>query len=89
MGIEKSLTSVLQQYQITHDKAVQLYGLFEEADHPVVGRTRMPRHPARFGSTPAHLTGASPSLGEHTDEILAELGRADKVDALRAAEVVF
>lgn len=32
MGIDKSLTSVLQQYQLTHDKAVQLYGLFEEAE---------------------------------------------------------
>jgi alpha-methylacyl-CoA racemase len=48
----------------------------------------MPRHPARFAGTPATLTGGSPGLGQHTDEILAELGMADRVVELRAAGVV-
>ena len=70
------------------DAHAQAMGLFEESRHPVGGRLRQPRHPARFSSTPARLGGPSPMLGEHTDEILAELGRADEVSELRAAGVV-
>jgi crotonobetainyl-CoA:carnitine CoA-transferase CaiB-like acyl-CoA transferase len=79
---------ILTPDELTRDPHAVAIGLFEEADHHVVGRTRMPRHPARFGSTPAHLTDGSPALGEHTDEILGELGLADRVGELRAAEVV-
>ena len=49
---------------------------------------RQPRHPARFGGTPAALGGPAPTLGEHTDEILEELGMSDRTAALRAAGVV-
>ena len=71
----------------THAHAVAV-GLFELQEHHVVGPVRMPRHPARFGATPATLTDGSPALGQHTDEILAELGLADRVADLRAAGVV-
>ena len=79
---------ILSPEQLTRDPQALAMGLFVETDHPVVGRTRLPRHPARFGATPATLTGNSPSLGEHTDEILSELGLADRIAALRAAAVV-
>jgi crotonobetainyl-CoA:carnitine CoA-transferase CaiB-like acyl-CoA transferase len=69
-----------------HAKAI---GMFEEFDHPVAGRVRQPRHPARFLGTPATLQTVSPMLGEHTDEILVELGRADDVEQLRADSIVF
>jgi crotonobetainyl-CoA:carnitine CoA-transferase CaiB-like acyl-CoA transferase len=63
-------------------------GLFETYDHRVVGRVRHPRHPTIFGGTPAALTKASPALGEHTDEILGELGLGDRTVDLRASGVV-
>jgi crotonobetainyl-CoA:carnitine CoA-transferase CaiB-like acyl-CoA transferase len=69
-----------------HAKAI---GMFEEFDHPVAGRVRQPRHPARYLGTPATLQTVSPMLGEHTDEILVELGRADDVEQLRADSIVF
>ena len=54
----------------------------------MVGRVRLPRHPARFGTTPASLSGGSPTLGEHTDEILSWLGLADTIPDLRSAGAV-
>lgn len=79
---------ILSPDELTRDPHALAMGLFVEADHHVAGRTRLPRHPAQFGGTPAELTGDSPSLGQHTDEILAELGMADQVAALREANVV-
>jgi crotonobetainyl-CoA:carnitine CoA-transferase CaiB-like acyl-CoA transferase len=68
---------------------VQSIGLLEESVHPAGGRLRQPRHPARFAATPAALGGPSPLLGEHTDDVLGELGltRAE-IDKLRADATV-
>jgi len=79
---------ILSPDQLINDPHALAMGLFVEADHPVVGRTRLPRHPAQFEQTPATLTGASPSLGEHTDEILTELGLGDRIAGLRADGIV-
>jgi len=79
---------ILTPDQLTRDPHAVAIGMFEEADHHVVGRTRLPRHPAQFDATPAALTGGSPSLGQHTDEILTELGLGDEIAALREKEVV-
>ena len=79
---------VVAQADLPDDPHARAIGLFEESDHPVAGRLRQPRHPARFDGTPARLGGPSPLLGEHTDEILEELGMSDRIEALRAAGVV-
>jgi crotonobetainyl-CoA:carnitine CoA-transferase CaiB-like acyl-CoA transferase len=79
---------ILSPDQLTRDEHAVAIGLFVEDDHHIVGKTRMPRHPTRFRGTPAELTNHSPGLGEHTDEILAELGHADDVTRLRESGVV-
>ena len=59
-----------------------------ESVHPLAGRLREPRPAPRFGATPAHVGGAAPTLGQHTDEVLGELGLSGEIAALRAAGVV-
>ena len=79
---------ILTPEQLTRDEHAVAIGLFEEDDHHIVGRTRVPRHPTRFRGTPAQLGKQSPGLGEHTDAILEELGMGDDISDLRAAGVV-
>lgn len=80
---------VVEPKDLPNDPHAIAIGLFEEFDHPVAGRVRQPRHPARFLGTPATLQTVSPMLGEHTDAILEELGRGDDIAQLRADSVVF
>jgi crotonobetainyl-CoA:carnitine CoA-transferase CaiB-like acyl-CoA transferase len=79
---------ILSPRELTEDAHALAVGLFEVHDHHVVGKARLPRHPARFAATPAKLELGSPALGEHTDDVLIELGLGDRISELRAAGVV-
>lgn len=74
---------VLVDEQVVHNEAIV------EWDHPVAGRVRQPRHPVRFSIADTPVPESAPALGEHTDELLAELGRTpEEIAALRAAGAV-
>jgi crotonobetainyl-CoA:carnitine CoA-transferase CaiB-like acyl-CoA transferase len=46
-------------------------------------------NPVRFSATPARPAAVAPELGQHTEEILLELGRDwDEINRLRDAGVV-
>jgi crotonobetainyl-CoA:carnitine CoA-transferase CaiB-like acyl-CoA transferase len=65
-------------------------GLYEEIEHPVVGRQRLPTVPFRYASVARWLRRPAPTLGQHGREVLAEwIGLADReLDALEAANVI-
>ena len=63
-------------------------GIMVETEHPHAGRLRQARNAARF-ETPFEVRRGAPLLGEHTRELLDELGySAAEVDALGAQGVV-
>ena len=73
---------------LANDPHAQAIDLFETSRHPVAGRLQQPRHPSSFGPDRPALGGPAPMLGEHTDEILRELGLAYRIETLRAMGVV-
>jgi crotonobetainyl-CoA:carnitine CoA-transferase CaiB-like acyl-CoA transferase len=80
--------AVLGPAELHRDPQVAALGMLEDSIHPAAGRLRQPRPAARFAATPARTGGPAPTLGQHTDEILAELGLSERRAELRAAGVV-
>jgi crotonobetainyl-CoA:carnitine CoA-transferase CaiB-like acyl-CoA transferase len=57
--------------------------------HPKLGEIRLVNQAAKLSRTPATMATATPSLGEHTDEVLRELELSDaEVADLRARRVI-
>jgi len=59
--------------EVIEDPQVQHLGLVETVEHPVAGRMRMLGSGVNLHGTPTR-TGPAPIAGEHSEEILAELG---------------
>jgi crotonobetainyl-CoA:carnitine CoA-transferase CaiB-like acyl-CoA transferase len=74
---------VLNDEQILHNEAIVTW------EHPAAGTVRQARHPVRFSGGETPVPQNVPGLGEHTDEILREMGRTpEQIAALRASAVV-
>jgi crotonobetainyl-CoA:carnitine CoA-transferase CaiB-like acyl-CoA transferase len=65
---------VLTRNQVIRHPQVQEMGIVVETEHPSAGCLRQARPAARFSRTPAGIRRGAPELGEHTREILTELG---------------
>jgi crotonobetainyl-CoA:carnitine CoA-transferase CaiB-like acyl-CoA transferase len=69
---------------------LQARRFFEEVDHPVIGPSRYSTLPMRLSRGPERLHARhAPLLGEHTAELLGELGLSrGEIDALEAEGIV-
>jgi crotonobetainyl-CoA:carnitine CoA-transferase CaiB-like acyl-CoA transferase len=57
--------------------------------HPLTDALRLVASPMKFSATPVQYRRPPPLLGEHTAEVLSELGLStDDVDALRRASAI-
>ena len=74
--------------ELLHDESLRKSGSIVEVPHKVRGSYWTVGSPIKFSDTKPEVT-ASPLLGEHTDEVLAELGfSAQQIAAAHAAKAV-
>lgn len=81
---------VLELEDLPNDPQLQHNESIMEFEHPSAGKYRQARPAARFHATPQDARRQLPPLlGEHTDEVLAELGYdSESVAALRGKGII-
>jgi crotonobetainyl-CoA:carnitine CoA-transferase CaiB-like acyl-CoA transferase len=80
---------ILDYEEVFADPQVQARGMVQEMEHPSAGRIRVVGPAVKMSETPARLDRPSPRLGEHTEEVLREIGYTDEqVRALAASGAI-
>jgi crotonobetainyl-CoA:carnitine CoA-transferase CaiB-like acyl-CoA transferase len=65
---------ILNMQQVFENEQVQHLGMSVTTRHPALGDIAIQGHPFVLSRTPGAPIKAAPDLGEHTDQILGELG---------------
>jgi formyl-CoA transferase len=79
---------ILSMKEIAEEPSLRETGTIVEVDHPTRGKYLTVGNPIKLSDSPTEVT-RSPLLGEHTEEVLAQLGySADQVAQLRAEGVI-
>lgn len=65
-------------------------GYLIDFEHPTLGKIKIPGYPSHFSKSLVQTTTAAPDLGEHTEEVLTELGgySAGEIAQMREEGVV-
>ncbi|RMF87782.1 MAG: CoA transferase [Nitrospinota bacterium] len=80
---------ILSIDQVFADEQVQHLGMAQEIEHPRLGPIQIVRHPVTLSRTPGGIFRPTPERGEHTEEILGELGLSrEEIEKLRADRVI-
>ena len=79
---------ILSMKELADEPSLRKTGTVVEVDHPTRGKYLTVGNPIKMSDSPSDVK-RSPLLGEHTDEVLAELGFGpDQIAALRAEKVI-
>ena len=89
MHEDTCVTAVQSLDEVFADPQVRSRQMLVETTHPKAGRVRQIGVPIKFSETPGEIRMPAPEIGEHTEEILGELGFAqEEIDRLRKMSVI-
>ncbi|WP_144637494.1 CaiB/BaiF CoA transferase family protein [Bordetella genomosp. 13] len=75
--------------EVFDDEQVAHRAMLRQLPHPVAGQVPQVMTPLRFGGAELRVDRAPPLLGEHTQEVLAELGLSEtQIDDYRARKII-
>jgi formyl-CoA transferase len=79
---------ILSMKEIAEEPSLRKTGTIVEVDHPARGKYLTVGNPIKLSDSPTEVK-RSPLLGEHTDEVMAELGYSpEQISALRTAGAI-
>jgi formyl-CoA transferase len=64
--------------QVFADPHIRARGMVVESDHPTLGRLKTLGSPVKMSETPPQVDRRAPLLGEHTRDVLREVGYGDE-----------
>ncbi|MNT84336.1 Succinyl-CoA:(R)-benzylsuccinate CoA-transferase subunit BbsF [compost metagenome] len=75
--------------EVFKDRQTQHLGMAVSLQHPVLQEIKVVAQPYTLSRTPSQMRAATPGRGEHTDDVLMELGyTAGQISDLRERHVV-
>ena len=82
-GRVQSLGEAFEDPQVRHQEMVI------DVEHPGHGTVKMTGFPVKLSKTPCRVNRPAPDLGNHTDEVLAEVGfSSSEIEELRKAGAI-
>jgi formyl-CoA transferase len=79
---------ILSMKELSAEQSLRKTGTVVEVDHPKRGKYLSVGNPIKLSDSPSEVK-RSPLLGEHTEEVLAELGfKKDQIAAMRSEKAI-
>ncbi len=87
-GFDIPCGPILSMKEIAEDHSLRETGTIVEVDHPVRGKYLSVGNPIKLSDSPTEVT-RSPLLGEHTEEVLTQMGYSRaQLEELRTAKAI-
>lgn len=75
--------------EVLRDPQVEARNMVIETEHPELGTLKQLASPLKFSGADAQIEREAPTLGQHTDEILSELGYSkETIQHLRQTKLI-